>query len=336
MRFTIFLIFVLSPIFCAAQNFEINAGYCKIKFPAEPVESVDTIIEGIDTIFLETWEKDYDFESTENTNLGYMMMNMNFPSSYIYSDSSYQFISNLLDTSVSSITGTGDAIELLSTSLDMIEGYPGKVFKMKVKESNSHLILKSYIVRNQLIVLFIISKSDNWFSTDNDLFFDSFELVDAPKNKIDYGFTVIKKETYAVDFLGKFITESSFVETEHGTVNLITKMMEKKDSEDNLFFISAETKYPKLIDYDAEEFYERSIAGSLNSTNAILIEKNKIKYKEYDGYEFHSSMYDGKMIGFYRVFLIENRLYLFGVLSMVKEKNKEVHDFFDSFKLLKK
>jgi hypothetical protein len=92
-----------------------------------------------------------------------------------------------------------------------------------------------------------------------------------------------------------------------------------------------------LTEHILDSMYNSVIVGTLQSSHGKIIYKKKIYLKKLEGLEFGYtiSTKDQTLYGFNRVFYLNSTLLNFGRLSRdsLKSDNKELKDFFNTFKL---
>lgn len=339
MQRILILLAILIPNAILAQDKWIEIGGLQDNFKlnmfGEIIPSIDTLYIEDDEILMHSWTSNIEDES--HPNRLYMINSSIYPSSFIHSDSTFSLIEGFLNSGVADLL-EDDSYEYLSSTLMILEGYPGKEYKFKEIESGSHIIYRSYLIQNQFLELISISNPEKWFNLDNDKFHESLKLIDRKTNTIDYGFTLIETPSYEIDFPSEPKEEKMFVDSDVGKLNLSMKILETKNTSGTIAFLSGETKYPEnyvMDEKDLEEYYTLSINGTLASTNATLLDRKEFTYKGYKGVEFYASLFEGKITGVYRSVYIENTTYISGVLMTDKTLNKEAKTFMDSFKIIK-
>ncbi|MCK9627847.1 MAG: hypothetical protein M0R37_04560 [Bacteroidales bacterium] len=74
----------------------------------------------------------------------------------------------------------------------------------------------------------------------------------------------------------------------------------------------------------------------MESVNGELISINDVFYNNIPGKEYKCYFSKGEFLMVYRVFYIDDFLYSLGVLTYPnKDKNREMSDFFNSFRIVK-
>ncbi len=340
MRQLIFLFLISLPVITFAQKewfpVDASAGQIEISFYEQPYEKMDTITlaPGLVATMI-NWEKE--IEDPSHPNALYSIVVTDLPAAVMHSDSAYEMIEPLFESSASAIVA-GGGIEYLSSKIQMKDGYPGKNYKFKMQETGGMLELQMFMVKNQLIQLSIVTRPENWFNKQIDQFTNSFKLLGRGQNNIDYGFTYIDKASFKINFPGKTKIESMFTDTDIGKLNLRIEMFEGDMKNGETFYMAGETKYPesfKLTDENREAQYTKSIKGALGNTNATLVERKTLNRDGYEYVEVYASMYEGEVHAVYQFFWIGNAGYMLGAMSPEKGKTKKMEAFFESFKLLK-
>jgi hypothetical protein len=69
--------------------------------------------------------------------------------------------------------------------------------------------------------------------------------------------------------------------------------------------------------------------------NGELLEVKRIQVEGLEGREFEVDLFQGKAKAYYRVIYDNKIIYMHGVISVDKNKNTEVVEFLESFRLLK-
>ena len=155
-----------------------------------------------------------------------------------------------------------------------------------------------FLVENQLIQCSVIARPENWFNKRIDKFQDSFELIGRGENKMNYGFTYIRKPSYKINFPGKPTVQSMYTDTELGKLNVRIEMFEGDMKTGGTFFMAGETKYPEsfqLTEENKEAQYTKSINGAMKNTNATLVERKILKRDDYEIVEVYATMYEGSI-----------------------------------------
>lgn len=309
-----------------------NSEEFQVEIFGSPETYVENLLLGTDTIIKYSWNAE--ISDTSHLNTYYSVAISTYPLEYVHSDSSFALIDGFLNSTVSSFT-EDSTFSMVNTGFLLPQGYPGKYYKYKLSPANALLEYRSYLIQNQLIELWVISKPDAWFNTSKDKFFSSFTPLNRPRNTIDYGFTVIDTSSFEIAFPETPTLQDAFVDSELGKLHLRLHILERKASAGNVVFLSSELKYPdqfEILDENKEEFYTNAIDGSLQSTQGTLLNRQDITYNGFTGVEMQASIQNGLLTGTYRIFIIEKFMYMMGVLSTNKDLDKEALDFLDSFK----
>ena len=281
------------------------------------------------------WELNITDES--HPNIYYSASYTFYPSDFIHSDSLFSEVESFINSSQNSLL-EDDSFTLLSSTLAERQGYPGKVFKWKSTLSDRFLEFHVFLVENKLFQLSVVSREGENHNLFINKFFNSFEIINTPHGNFSIP-EITSERTFAIHFPSEPKNNSRTVDSEYGKLALDIRTYEPV-GQINLLYIAMETKYPSQVanqnDLHAlNAFYKKSIDGSINSVNGVLISIDDIYYHDKLGKEFRVSFSDGKTLMVYRVLYVGNSMYMIGVItSPDKDKNIEMNKYFESFRIL--
>ena len=317
------------------ERYNYDSYHFKIDFFEKPVFSVDSSAFSDSGVVSSYWQ--LKVSDTLHQNKFYSISVSDYPSDYIHSDSLLSVVEGFINSSQADLF-EDKAYTLLSSSITEKQGYPGKAYRWKYNSNDRFLEYQVFLVESRLFVLSVVSWEGEAYNIYINKFFDSFEITTIPNGK----FTLPKsanKRTIEINFPSKPMEQLKMVDTEHGKMFADIQSYEPTIKEDNMVYIAMETKYPpNVIDqnntYELNGFYKKSIDASLNATNGELISINDIYYKGNLGKEYKSYLAEGKVLSVYRCYFIHDSFYIMGVMtSPEKDKNKEMKNFFESFKI---
>jgi len=312
------------------QNFVID--FCQ-----EPALSKDTI--GFnDSVLIESlWEVEVADSTHENAY--YSVSYVTYPPEFIHSDSAIDVVVGFLNSTMNTLL-EDETISLLSSSLVEKQGFPGKVFKWKDNSSGVFFEFHVFLVENNVIQLSVVTRDGQAYNKMISKYIDSFTVINIPNGKFIVP-DITNERTLVIEFPEKPTDDTKTVDSEYGVLSLDIQVCEPKEKDDNMVYVAMETRYDNVI-IDVKDpvalngFYKKSIEGSLKAVNGDLISISDIAFKGNPGKEYRSYLSEGKAMMIYRVFLIDNRMYTFGVITGPdKDKNKGMSRFFDSFKIKK-
>jgi hypothetical protein len=306
-------------------------GIFSIEFPGEPTARTDTAYLGDTPVIIEKYSMIIENDEGESAEL--IASISEYPPGFIHSDSTFFLIDGFLNSTILPDIES-EKVELLTSSHQFINGFPGKSFKSKLLSNGWRNEKQVYLVENYLIVLETIS--EKWFWKKSSNFLESFQLQENLMCENDYGLNLIDEVSYRVNFPDSTELRRMIVDSEAGPISTVMEIMERKIKMGNIVFMASEAGYPKSVFRDSfslASFYEGAITGSLNSTNASLIDKKEITLAGFPGYQYSSSMFNGNATGVYQIVLIEERMYMTGVITLTKGINPEIEAFFHSFQL---
>ncbi len=146
------------------QSFESEDGRFSVSFPGTPeeqVESVTTAIGTIETQFFVVTQKD----------MAYSVNLADYPPEVIAAEDIQQMLDGARDGAVSNVNG-----ELLEEKELVLNGHPGREFKVKVEDEDIVVRARIYLVNERLYVVQALSTERLASSEDIEKFLDSFQL----------------------------------------------------------------------------------------------------------------------------------------------------------------
>lgn len=337
-KLLIFFSILLFPIFLFSQDNWQRIGGEKFHFTTDfhslVQYTMDTIASGKEPVLLHTWVGVPEVDS--HPVISYKASISNYPNNFINSDSSFLLIEGFLNSAALELLES-PGLELLTSSLIFKDGYPGKVFQIREKETNALMEMHCFLIENHYLEMITISRTNNWFSHQKNRFFESMSLIGHEENKADYGIPVIKVDSYSINFPATPKVNNSFVAREDGYVNMKMQILEQDPRSGIAAFMASEGKYPKdftVEDGGMDAFYQDAMNGSIRSMNGKLISKEKIELKDKKGIEFYASISEGAGKSLFRCFYENGTMYMYGVLFTEGELNAEGKKFLDSFEIV--
>jgi len=309
----------------------------KIKFYQNPEFNAEELLFFEDTI------TNYSFavnvSDSLHENKYYSLIVTPYPSSYIHSDSILVTVEEFINSTQNDLIRL-EGYTLLSSTLTEKNGFPGKIFKWKIDNSNIFFEFHVFLVESTLFQLSVVSNEGKNHNIFIEKYIDSFEIINisngnfkTPKNSAE--------RTYSIKFPRKPTEESIVSDSEYGRLTLDIQIFEPKVKNDNMVYIALETKYPEIIinENDLNElnaFFKKSIESSVESVSGELISIKDINYNSYLGKEYRIYHSEKKALLVYRIFFIDNHLYTYGIITQPdNDNNKEMIKFLDSFSINK-
>ncbi|MBN2638384.1 MAG: hypothetical protein JXR65_04790 [Bacteroidales bacterium] len=317
------------------KEYSFNSYHFKIAFTQKPDFSADTSQFNNKPLVSYLWETNV--EDSLQPNSYYNIGLTEYPSEYIHSDSALSVVEGFMNSTQTSLF-KDSVFVLLTSSLIEKDGYPGKDYKWKNTENNMYFEFQVFLIGSRLFELSVVSRAGYEHNQMVSQFFNSFELVDIPKGSFVLPKNV-NKRTFEIKFPEKPEDKTKIVDSEYGQLTLDMRTLVPPKTDENLFYIAAETRYPKDViekgnTYQLNTFYKNSISNSLNAVNGSLISIEDIYYDKHLGKEFRCYYSNGKYLMVYRLFYINSRLYNFGIITYPdRDHNKDMKRFFKSFKI---
>lgn len=303
----------------------------QIEFPIAPNNRQDSVIKLGYLYKSDNWDILVDDEKHPNSY--YAIAVTLFDPKDMHTDSSFAQIEKLLDQPIQSFASSG-AFDILSSSFDFIQDYPGKVFKLIRKNDGALLEFRSYLFYNVLYEITVVTKPNAMVGNTASKFFDSFKLINAKDNHSSYDFERIKEKSYEITFPEKPRVVNQIIQSRYGKLNTEVHVFRPVEGP-NVAFIATETKYPKqlsLTDEELDAFYATSIDEALKSSNGTLINKKPLLYNgKHEGMEFEYTILEGHVKSYNKTLFVDGTLYTWGIFY--KLYNLEVDNFIESFKL---
>lgn len=334
------LLFILSLFSCAQsgwKKYDFSAYDFNIEFYQKPELSIDSAMFNGAALATFLWE--LNVADTTHPNTYYSLSLVNYPSESIHSDSLINVVEGFIN-STQYVLFEDSTYALLSSALTEKNGFPGKVFKWKEKESGVFFEFHVFLVENKLFQLSVISRFNENHNIYITKFIDSFEIVNIPDGKFELP-KLTNKRKISIKFPQKPKEEQKTIDSEWGQLLLDIRLLEQKTKSDNMVYLAMETKFPtKVVDQsntnELNEFYEKAIDRSVYNVNGELISIHDIYYKGKPGKEYRCYFSDREVLMVYRLFYDNESLYTYGVVTVPdKDKNREMNKFLDSFEIEK-
>jgi hypothetical protein len=335
------IFFLFSNTFILAQkngyNYEDKKHNFKINFFQKPVFKVDTAELQGSPLYIYNWENDV--IDTLHSNSYYSLSLSYYPAEFMHSDSSFTVVESFINSSQNSFLENKD-LTLLSSTLTVKKGYPGKIFKWKRNVDNVFFEIHIYLIQNKLFELLVICREGKNHNNSIHHFIDSFEPTSILTGK--FSIPNLKPETILMaDFPGTPKEQSQMVDSEFGKLFLTLKSYEPTSQDSNILYMSGETAYEKEPinqgdTYSLNKFYKNAIDGSINSINGQLISISDINIEGHLGKEYKAYTTDHNVIIVYRMLYLDKKMFLLGVITPFKnDKNPAMLKFLNSFRLKK-
>jgi hypothetical protein len=168
-------ILVLVTMSCAAQDDWISIegyGY-KILFPKKPTDQSQDIVTAVGKLKMNIFM--YETPGPEaDDNISYWTMQTIYPDSVINSDKTEKldkFFRNSVDGAVGSVHG-----KLLTEKIIQLNGYPGREFRVDVKDGVAVITMRAYLVKNTMYMLQVVTETKRDFNKSIYRFMNSFSL----------------------------------------------------------------------------------------------------------------------------------------------------------------
>ena len=151
-------------------------GKYSISFPKTPTERISQV----ETIFgpIAMKFKGYQDNTGIDDNLMYGVSFMDYPSDKISSEKLdslkiSEFFTNSINGTMQAIQGSNLVVEIIK-----FKNYPGRKFRMSLKNGMVLYVSQIYLVKNRVYMLQVITKVDNSFNNSINKFLNSFELIE--------------------------------------------------------------------------------------------------------------------------------------------------------------
>ena len=151
--------------------FESN-GY-KMLFPKKPADQTQVVNTAIGKLKMGI----HMYEVADNEkedNLVYGLIETEYPDSVINSDKKDlldNFFKNSIDGAANNVHG-----KLLSVTEIQLDGYPGRSFRIDLKDQHAVMTMRAYLVKNKMYILQTITEAPKDFNKSINRFMDSFTL----------------------------------------------------------------------------------------------------------------------------------------------------------------
>lgn len=150
-----------------------DQGY-QIEFPKEPKKSVQTVNTEAGPVDMHI--NMLDLSAKENdSNLIYLSSYAQYPDTLLHSENREQlkgFFKETIEGLIGSIDG-----EMLNERDVKIDGYNGKEVKINFQDGMAIIRIRVYLVKNQVYMLQVVTKSENDSNESIARFMDSFDLL---------------------------------------------------------------------------------------------------------------------------------------------------------------
>ena len=210
--------------------------------------------------------------------------------------------------------------------------YPGASYSLYYKDLKVYGIFRVYLIENKMLIMSVLAEKKPSKSATR--FFDSFEISDATATPTEN----TCEERYTIAFPSEPESEMQMIDSEIGKLQMCLKTLNSSD--DKIAYLSIYTQYPfsytSLSEKDRENAYQKGIErvgkqlnGTVTMQRDCVIEKTPAK-------EFIVDTDDKSLFLKYRMVLIQNSMYMYGVVVGDKKdlNSKKVSTFMLSFKLL--
>jgi len=150
-------------------------GSCKMLFPKTPVDESQTVNTAIGELKLNNHSYEVP-DGTEDDNLVYLLSETEFSDSNTINSKNGEaavdkYFRGSVDGAVNSVQG-----KLLTEEVIQLDGYPGRKFRINVKDGAAVITMRSYLVRNKVYMLQVITETKKDYNKSIDKFMSSFTL----------------------------------------------------------------------------------------------------------------------------------------------------------------
>ena len=210
--------------------------------------------------------------------------------------------------------------------------YPGASYSVFYKDLKVYGIFRVYLIENKMIIMSALAEKKPSKSATR--FFDSFEISDATATPTEN----TCEERYTIAFPSEPETSTETLDSEVGELQMCMKTFEATD--DKIAYVAAYIQYPfsyaSLSEKDREDTYQKGIDRAVKNIDGTLMIQRDCVIEQTPAKEFVVDANDKSLFIKYRMVLIQNSLYMYGVgVGSKKDLNsKKVSDFMLSFKLL--
>lgn len=309
----------------------------RVTFPENPDVLFDTVPFANKVVLSRAWV--LNVEDPAHANSYYAIGADMYPTDFITSDSAYNLVEELMNSTQYDFNADAD-FNLISSKDIEFSGYPGKHYTWTNKQGDVFIEFRVYLINSTLFSLSVVTRPGNDHNLEINKFFNSFTLVDIPDGTYSIA-NLSVDPTFTIKFPATPVQRNVSLDSGYGKLALVTLSYEPGEKDENYVYVAVETTYPpKSVDVNnpeaLNEFYNMAIDNSIRSVYGKLISVKDIKYRKHPGKEFRASYADGKALLVYRVFYINDHGYITGVItSPVKDNNKLMLDFLNSFKLIR-
>ena len=147
-------------------------GY-KMLFPEKPKDETRTINTALGELKMNIFMYEVQDELKDD-NYTYSITEIEYPDSVINSDKKDildKFMRNCVDGSVNSVHG-----KLLTETVIQLNGFPGREFRIDIKDGFAVVTMRAYLVHNTMYILQIITNAKKDFNKSLGRFMNSFTL----------------------------------------------------------------------------------------------------------------------------------------------------------------
>jgi hypothetical protein len=334
--YSFFLLFTFTEAYSQLHMVESKEHNFRIQFYEEPEYSCDSSASADDMRITHTWE--VEVKDTTHPNFSYYLEVEEFSPEIMHSDSTGALVDDFLDTFPYLFSGN-PGFEVLSSSLIIKNGYPGKECFWLVKEQNNVIVGRLFLIKNKAYIFLVVPNPGKSNNRSIYKFFNSFELIDIPKG--NYTIPVHENEkTYSIDFPSEPKEQVDIAESEMGSLIIRSSILETKKNSGIITYSVSTTTYPSaIVDYSdslaLEDLYKTSIDASIQGmgTTKILVERKN--YKKINGKKVISKLKKHNAFIISYVFFYKKRYYMISLLqTSTATLDEEGKKFFDSFEIL--
>lgn len=211
--------------------------------------------------------------------------------------------------------------------------YPGASYSLYYKDEKMYSVLRVYLIENKMFIMSVLAEKSPSKSATR--FFDSFEISDVTAATPTENTC---EERYTIAFPSEPESETQMIDSDAGKLQMCLKTLETLDGK--IVYVSIYTQYPffytSLSEKDRENAYQKGIERVAKQLNGTVIIQRDFVIEKTPAKEFIVEVDDKSLFLKYRMVLIQNSMYMYGVgVADKKELNsKKVSDFMLSFKLL--
>ncbi|MFT5821204.1 MAG: hypothetical protein ACI8ZM_002453 [Crocinitomix sp.] len=260
---------------------------------------------------------------------------------YYHSDSLDLIVFNL-DYSQREFAQT-NYVTLIQTLPKSIEGYPGREYQFTYDNSDEITMRRVYLVHNRLYEIGYKGSSSEIYTIELEDFFNSFTLVNMPKNPIPYLNIPTDEELvdspFSVSFFGPTKTVVEIAEMDDGKMATVITEANEVNNEDGsgLIFLSVSLMiFPDDYEDLGFEFYMENSLNSLRQLDPSFVILSEDVGKNNASYRATRVLSEEKCFHNLRYVLKNGNFYVISTLSLYNSPEDErIKAFFDSFQILR-